>query len=361
VVGGIPTVVFVVWYFSVEQPPKPSWTTPADEGLLSLASYVVRGLRDTLVAAGDVPGVLALAVLGVLAVWGVVRIVAIVVNRPDATRNAIALAGLLCAAGFFLISGFGRAETSAPRYVYVALGFAVPGLALALSQLAKRRWIELLAFLLVAALLIYNLQLLVSRSKDEAAREAIIKQSVIATAFLLSTGERVLEQIPEPVLSPQATTEVIGALLQAGAIPTGPVDDAAVARMRLALQVRIEEGTGTVTGGNPPTVVQQVDVSGSLGPGSAESPPGTGCLHPAATGPDPHLVIAAPDGLSTLQLSSATGGQFALTLESQPPDAWPRVITVQPGEVWSVDMDLTAGTELHLTVPPADAQLCGLG
>ena len=357
VVGGIPTALFLIWYVLAPQPPKPTWETAADGGALSLVAYVVRSLRDVLTASTDLPGIVALGLIAVafgFALWMTVQIVR---GRPGAVDTAVALVGLYGAAGFLVISGFGRGgDGTASRYVYVAMALALPGLMLGVSKLARPVWAQAVVVAALAVVLVLNVMTLRDWSHGEADREQAAKQTIIAAEQLLANGEEIIGDKPEPTFNPDITTASLPWLVSQG-LPLDALTPQGLASARLGLQVDIDAQDTSLPGGTPPVIEDLAEASITDEP---SGPAGVRCIEVTATGSDPHLVLLAPGGASTISVGSDVGGPFAVALQSDL-DAGQRVDVLQPGETRYIETTLPEGTAFRLTLAMPESVVCGVG
>jgi hypothetical protein len=356
VVGGIPTALFGIWYLLAPQPPKPPWETAADGGALSLVSYVVRSLRDVLTASTDLPGIVALVLIAAAFGFALWMTAQIILRRPGAVDTAIALVGLYGTAGFLLMSGFGRGgDGTASRYVYVAMALALPGLMLAVSKLARPVWAQAVVVAALAVVLVINVMTLREWSHGEADREQAAKQTIIAAEQLLSDSEQIIGEQPEPTFNPDITTASLPWLVSQG-LPLDALTPQGLASARLGLQVDIDAQDASLPGGPPPAIEDLAEASITDEPASAT---GVRCIEVTATGGDPHLVLIAPGGLTTLSVGSDVGGPFAVALQSDL-DAGQRVDVLQPGETRYVQTTLPEGTAIRLTLAMPESVVCGV-
>ena len=372
-VGGVPALAFLLWYVTAgsiapetwyaivgrEQPgvPAAAW----DDGPVALAEFVVRATRDTLFATTGLPATLVLVLLVALAGWAVVRIVAVVRDRPGAARTIGPVAGLLAAGGFFVLSGFGRAQTDASRYVYVAVGFALPGLVLALWELARfvgrradRRVAPALAVLVLIPVLVHNLVLLDQRSRTDAVAETAFRSLVLGSAHLLAAGEPVLADQVDPVLNPDLSTAHLAALTAAGDIPADADDAAGLLQARLVLQVVVAESAGPVD----PAAAAPTLVPPAPGETVQILSTGAGCLRVTSeTEQSVHLLSPGGPAQFTVQSDAP---DLVLTLVDGDRSSGPRVVRTAPPTPADLRTVLPAGLMLSVVVPSSGLTLCGV-
>ncbi len=358
VVGGVPAAVFGLWFVLTPQLPKPPWTIAAEGGPAALAAHVMNGLRDSFSSTTNLPSSLGLLVVIAVGIWAVVASVAIAVSRPGSANQAVAVVGFYGAAGFFLLSGFGRPDTSSSRYTYVALAMALPALTLALSQLARPTWARPLAVGTLGVLLVINVGFLRQLAASEAHREQPLRETIIAAGTLIANGEPLVGYQPDPVYNIDVTGPTLTELAARG-LPTTPVTAQGLIKARLGLQIAIGDRTdgGAPDDGAAPADLQ--DAPGMTVTDAPNSDQGRQCVTALATGPDPHLVLLAPGGRSRLTVRSATGGTIAVAL-ADALDAGNRLKSVGAGETTPVWTSLPAGTRIRLNLPSVEAEVCGI-
>ena len=125
---------------------------------------------------------------------------------------------------------------------------------------------------------------------------------------------------------------------------------------RLGLQIHIDGQDANSPGGTPPGIADQ----GGLSLSNA-SPPNAGvpCIRLTATGSDPHLILTASGDLSTISVSSAVGGLFALALQANLV-AGQQVAGLDAGETRFIKTSLPAGTPIRLTLAMPESVVCGV-
>lgn len=351
VIAGVPAAVFGLWYLIVPQPPKPPWRAPIDDGLLALATHVVDGLRNTIALATRLPAGIALLVLVAVAVWTVYQSVRIVLDRPGARDLAICVIGLYGAAGFFLLSGFGRADTTSSRYIYVATAFMLPTVVAAFSWAARALWAQATVAGVFALLLVLNVSTLRAASASEGQRELIIERIVTAAPGLIATGEPLVGVQPEPTYDPDITVESLPELVADG-LPTAPVTDSGLAGARLGLQIEVRP-TIAIPADAPPLTLSAF--AGIDQPSVDQA----GCTRITVTGDDPHLVLRTPGGITGLSVTPEADGVVALALEEHL-DAGQRATPVTADKSLPLPISLPAGTPVRLQLAVPAATICGL-
>lgn len=369
VVGGIPAAVFLLWYVLVPQPPAAPIPRIVDSGAFALVEHVVLGLRNSLASATGLPALVALILLVMLATWAVVKSVDVIRRRPGATDQAIALVGLYGAAAFWLISGFGRADTVSSRYVYVTIAMALPGLILAISNLAKPIWAQAIVLVGLVAVIAVNVNILDQQAAEEAAREQLAKETIVAGAAIVLSGEPVINKTPEPRFNPDIDDASIPELVKQG-LPTAPVTETGMNIARLNLQVNTDgdgKNGSKPNPHNPVTIAQQVDVAvtEAANPAGQDRSTDGRCVQVTPTGPNPHLVFDMPGGPTATGISSASGGAFTVSLDPVTPGpeelAWDRVIQpMAPGDTRVLATSLPADEELTLSLAMPQSVICGV-
>lgn len=354
VIGGIPAAVFSWWYFVVPQAPKPPWPAPIDDGPVALGEHVVKGIRDSLAMSTGLPTFVALAGLAVTAVWVLVQTVNIVRQRPNSASKAIAVAGMYGAAGFFVLSGFGRGNSVESRYVYVTMAMALPGLVLMLSSSARRRWSVAVVTLGLSVLIVYNAGLLWQRSKSEAAIDTLNRETIVAAVALIAAGEPTVYALPDPALNPDIKTTDLPQLIQEGLLTDAPTQQGSD-RARLGLQID-PAGAPPESAGNPPRVDSWQNAKAEMLPGTTA---GSSCLQVTAAGQDPSVDLVMPGGVSAVEVSSASGGGYSVKLIVDVA-VGQRGASLAPSEVRYLRTSLPAGTKIRLTLAAADSRVCGV-
>lgn len=354
VVGGVPTAVFLLWYLVVPQNPSPPWQSPSDDGVFALVKHVAKGLRNTIAASTGLPPMLALVLVGLAVAWAAYLGVIIALRRPGAADWAAPLGGMCAAAGFFLLSGFGRADTGSSRYFYVAIALALPGLALGLSRLARWPWLQGLVVIGLIAVLVVNLRILHDRWVSEASQEAAIRQTVEAAARLAENGEAFVQGRPDPAFSPDITVADLPGMVDEGLNADAATADR-TATARLTVQVDTTPTT-TDPAAAPPSLQgsANVTVEDLLSPAAD-----TRCVRLTTTAGDPHAILSAPGGLSELSVFAPDQGAFSIRLEDAL-DAGQALQQTAPDETRFVRTSFPAGTPFRLTLALPYADVCGL-
>ncbi len=351
-VGGIPGAVFVLWYLLAPQRTKPPWPAAIDDGLLALAAHVVRGLRNTIALGGaGLPGIVALLVLIAVAAWTVYQSVRIALDRPGAKDLAIAVVGFYGAACFFLLLGFGRADTVSSRYIYVATAFMLPAVAGLLSWLARPIVAQAGVAAALAVVLVFNVQTLRSASASDGQREQMVERIVTAAPSLVDSGEPLVGNQVEPLYDPDITVESLPALIAAG-LPTAPVTDAGLDGARLGLQVGVAPA-GAVPADAPALTV--VKSSGIAEPVVDDA----GCVRVTTDESNPFVVLRTPGGLTGLRFTADADGVLTIGIDGVP-DAGARAVPVTAGQTTDLAIRLPSGTDILLPMADTPGLLCGV-
>ena len=344
------------WFFGDEREfivnrgfdnPALSIWVPRNERWVTVPAVIYALLRNTVGSGSSWPYV------GVL----LIKTIDVVRDRPSAGRAPIALSALHGAAGLHLLARVGRRDSAVSRYVCTAMTLALPGLTLALSNLAKPIWSQSVVAPGLGIVLVVNVNLLVERSITEAQREKLIKSNILVVTDLVAAGEPILDVRPDPVLDPGITSDGPAKLIAQGAMPTGPVTELDIASARLRMVVFPDATSGNVVDGSPSDLQSGADASTEDVPRPTS---GESCLRSAATGGDPHLLLVVPGGKSNLSVTTPqAGGPCSLSLEDAPADAKRGVLIGRSG-TRLLQTELPAGTRLRLTVPVGESVVCGL-
>lgn len=350
-VGGIPGVVFAIWYRLIGtvngSPPMParSWTEKAHElgsGIISQATAVTGGPVRLVELALLVLGVCAL-VVGLWAVRG-----------TDRGRLAAApLGGLVGAVVFAVLTAVGRSDLTASRYVYVVVALALPMAMVVLSLAPSKPWIAGTIAVLMVAVGAHNVALLVDRARAEAAREASSRALVESAAELaVEGGEHLLDQ-PDPYLNPDLTVEALRRLVDDGLGTSSTAVGTATALRNLDVAVgpQVPEGISVT----PATDVRSTDVI-PAGTGTGETcwTAWRGVTSARVTAPSTGRPIAF-----RFDTAVATSVDVVVSMDGVQSEV--RHFALPAGVPLFVTADLPVAAELVLNVPPAAAHLCEVG
>lgn len=315
--------------------------------LLQVPTYIWTGLSSALERASGIPAAGAVLVL-VLGVWLLHQ--RAVVRTEAATPTAMALGAVV----LFTVTAVGRSglgveQSTAGRYVYVALALLLPAAGLMLTDAARGDLSRELALAGVLGLVVvHNVGELRTASHAEADREASVRRQVLAAAALVEAGEDLVATQPEPGFSPDITVDHLRRFRRQGTLPGGTqfgeVDRLAAATQ---LQVALTDDAQPLGGRDAPVLPGgvAVDMKGCtvLQPGSAVDLPFTGS--------------------KAVSLRSPAGGELTVVLHSPADPAVtgpPRRIALAP--VATHYLRVARPGTVTLVMPPAGGtEVCGVG
>jgi hypothetical protein len=234
-----PGLVYLVWYAAYGHghhgaPPGDSVEVP---------DLAMRGLSHIWAAATDMPqaGPLVLALM----------VLAIVVPRHTEHLFALAASGLVTAVAAYFLFGFTRAgmgagATLASRYVYFGIVLTAPALAAGAQVLANRLVIRpprvlIVAWLVVAAVIVsVGATSVIGLSRTSQDKDAGIAPRIVAAEQLVSSGQRLLRNLPSPQLNPDITVDALKRPSVRAALPDVVPDRRA--RLDVALNLQVDVG-----------------------------------------------------------------------------------------------------------------------
>lgn len=341
VVGGVPAVVFLVWYENggrvSTQAGKPA------HSLGALLSIVGSGLRHAVSATFWLPALVATVLLvagGIACVWAGVRAVR---QRRDADRAALPLAGLAGVLAFCVMVALGRGDLGSSRYVYVIVALGLPALALAVATASRWRWVEAAVVVAVVVVAVHNVQLLRTQASADRARESWGRDVIESAARLITQGAPTVGVQPEPVYNPDISVASLRTFVARNRLPTNATSPRGELGARLFIQVAVVS-----PGAGPASTPATIGASSGLAPAA-----GTGCLVPAAGATTSDVVVRIDGGVHALWLRSEgpDGAQYGIELGSGPSAPPERVVVVPAGQEKELVFDLPAGVP-DLTVRP---------
>ncbi|GAA2019413.1 hypothetical protein GCM10009818_36110 [Nakamurella flavida] len=358
VVGGVPTAVFVAWYFIGEKLPPAPGPSAWDSGPVALLKFIARGFLEAIEATTGLPRPVAGVLLVAAAGWAVVLTLRVVRRSADSERCIPALAGLLAGVAFYGLSGFGRATAMSSRYFYVCMAFVLPALILALWHLLRllgRRVGPLVGVLLLVPVLVHNLVLLADTAEHDGVRETTLRSLILGTAELVGDGEPILSTTVEPLQNPDLTVAKLTELVAAGNLPADEATPEDLLRARLQGQVSETDGTPLPTPSAPMGLAPVAD-----GQNLTVTAADPGCVTAVSDTADP-IRLTAPGSRTDITVQSSADATLRYSITSdgrRSPQERDLVLTAgTPDLVTSV---LPEGTTLAIMVPAAGLVVCGV-
>jgi hypothetical protein len=224
-VGSVPLAVYGAWYLgwgrqSVHIPPPDGWT------YLQIPQYVWTALTNAWERNSGISGSGATILLVLVGA-------ALVPRSTPVKLRQFAWAGLAGVMAQFVLSGvtriqLGVGQATASRYVYIVSVLMAPALAVALQVVADRlsrpRWVPSCLIIGLTALVIVNGVWLTHDFM--LARQSLVAsmpERVLGTAFIVKRGTLVLTKRPDPMYSPNLTTDLLASPQIQAALPTQSV------------------------------------------------------------------------------------------------------------------------------------------
>lgn len=331
VVGGVPTVVFLIWYLTVGRVPLKPGTGMS--GLREVLALIRDGLGTMAERALGTPRLVTLALLVVLAAWCLWAAVGVVRGAERLSVRGLALAGVPGILAFCLMITFGRGALGPGRYVYVVVAMAMPAAAVAVSALCRRRWAQAVVVVAFVAVGVHNVAILRSSVQHEASREGRIREVVEAAGVLVTNGTAVIGHQPDPVYNPDLTVAAMRTFIERNGLPTRTTERGDLGA-RLYLQVvAIPPGSG------PPS--SPALVTGSDGVVETDALPS--CLVPDGAANSGKVVLDIDGHVRSIWLLG-DAASYELFLGDGPSAPPARYVGVPDGQVTEVLFNLPPGT-----------------
>jgi hypothetical protein len=371
----VPAIVYLVWFFLVGDSAVESTKRTWDD-VYKYPEYIWTGLRSAFEATVGFPGAGAIVVLALAAF----------LFRRAGHASGPAAPAFACAVGALLLfaiiatgrAGLGVEQAEASRYTYIVLAFAVPGIGLALGELAgqgplvvPRRPVEplsgalggnpapsgppvpadggwggeagagrrLVLCFVLAMVAVHNGGILADQSKIQKRLEQRLKARILAADELATSPAVILGGNPEPEYNPDIVLADLRRMHRDGKLPapTRITDDD-----RITVAGILQYATSP-TALAVPFIAAPVD--GVVGASVDRDP--AGCLHLLPTGPVVELHLAGGDPISvrlTTTVSADLMGYLRIFT--------PKVLTGEP----HVDK-LRAGVPVYVNVTAAVDQV----
>lgn len=323
--------------------------------LLGLPDYVWKGLTSAFESLSGIPGSGAALLLAMLAL-------AIVARWCEWPRTIVAATGVVAAVFLYVMVGLGRVdlgvgEAASSRYAYVAIALLMVAIGLGLGRLGSAGAASLgslLVFLgFVAA---SNVGELRTYSHQQAVMLAQSRENILAGAWLVRSGERLIGNAPDPTYSPQLTTDDLRKLVQRGDLPSLQ-EPAQTALASAQAQLLVASSPRPLSPVRPLPILSTTNL--------ALRPAGFGCDVARPTAQVAMFYVALPSaaaiklvpgagGLSTVQVQDVTSAG------SPGPLSAPRYIDVNKGS--TTYLSFTRGGMRALVGLPTnrDSLVCGL-
>lgn len=381
-----PGIVYLVWYFLVDQNVKSSKRSLDD--VFEYPGYIWNGLRSSVEQTVGFPGAGAIIVLG---------LIAFLLHRAGQASGPAAPA-FACALGALMLfaiiatgrAGLGIEQSGASRYTYIVMALALPAIGLALNELvtggptgvspttvaalggggpasgglggrsgpvrggsatAGRRAVVFLVLLLVG---VHNGGILRDKAKEEKRLEQRLKSQILAAAQLVNSPAVILGGHPETQFSPDIEVRDLRRMQRDGKLPPPTQitpDD------RLAVATLLQYAVSPTELAAPFTAPLVDGVVGANDQGE-----GPGCIRLFPTGPvaELHLVGGTP---MSLRVTTTVPGELTGYLRIFTPTvrtSAPHVDKVRPGVGVYVNVTATVD-QVVLRIPPSGStQVCGV-
>jgi hypothetical protein len=387
----VPAITYLVWFFLTGDRAVESTKRTWDD-VYKYPEYIWTGLRSAVEATVGFPGAGAIVVLA-LAAFLLRR--AGHASGPGAPAFACAVGALI----LFAIIATGRAglgveQAEASRYTYIVVALAVPGIGLALGELAGQGPLvvptrpmqplsgtlggnpapagppvpvdggwggqagpgrRLVLCLLLGMVAVHNGGILADQSKVQKRLEQRLKARILAADQLVASPAVILGGNPEPEYSPDIVVADLRRLHRDGKLPAPtritPDDRIIVAGI---LQYATSPAALAVPFNAAP-------VDGVVG-ASAERDP-AGCLHIVPTGPVVELHLAGGDPIS-IRLTTTVSGELTGYLRIFTPTVLtgpPHIDKIRAGVPIYVNVTAVVD-QVVLRLPPLGPTIvCGVG
>jgi hypothetical protein len=255
-VFGLPLLVYITWHAeygsSLEYPLNASATVP-----LMVGAFVTIGLASALTGyfGFETTSLVTYLVVGSPILAGImVACRGLIANRTLAGRTPVAMC--VGAVAFFGTAGLARgglglgwAATS--RYVYVAIALLLPVIALVIARVTDQHlWLTRAIVPLAIAIALSNLfQLFAFAAQTRESNNASRSVLVAASDLLSGNGPIFMDQLPEPLLTPDLTaTDLRSRYLDTAFAGVSPgQSDRLTASLNLQIQVASVYDTGTAS------------------------------------------------------------------------------------------------------------------
>lgn len=247
--------------------------------------------------------------------------------------------------------GLGVAQATSSRYVYVAGAFLFPSIALALSELGRRRPGAVVAIgVLVGLVAIENVSLLHTAAKAQRAVSASQEGEILAAAQIAKRGP-VIYGAPDGTYDPNLTVAALDSLRAHDKLPRGfhlSASDYLDAATALQTTVNATRQLPTKSSGVLFVQAGQAQVARE----------GPTCITFSPSGPDPVLWVGI-ESPTSLELRSGPSGPISITLRS---GATTGATTTFPYSLRPAWINLAATGDLAgISLPPgATSVICSL-
>jgi len=388
----VPGIVYLVWFLLIgDENLGSSSRTLAD--VLGYPEYIWTGLRSSVEQTVGFPGAGALIVLG-LAAYLLRR--ASRSAGPAAPAFACTLGALMLFAIFAAgRAGLGVEQAASSRYTYIVMALALPGIGMALSELAGtggtgplmsgrsgdrspggepggepgpidllrrpptvgggatpgRRAVVCLVLLLVG---LHNGGVLLDRSRSEKRLEQSLKARILAAGQLVSSPAVILGGLAEPEFNPDIVVEDLRRMRRDGKLPAptriSPSD-------RMAAVIVLQYAVNPTPLSSPFTAPL---VDGVVG--ATDQPDGPGCVRLFPTAPVAELHLVGTDPMS-VRVTTSVPGELIGYLRNFTPTVLtgaPHIDKVRAGV--PVYVNITASVDQVVLRLPASGttQVCGV-
>ncbi|WP_456826067.1 hypothetical protein [Cellulomonas sp. P5_E12] len=350
VVGGVPTVVYLVWYLLVGSVNSGAPAVSGD-GPVTVVVELWDGVLTILHGATGAPTLVAASVALfalVTFVWAIVH----AVRRDEGSRDrAVAVGGFAGLMLFLSMVVAARGGLEAPRYAYVATAFGLPLLVVGLSAVTARVWFRALVVAAFGVVLVYNTRLLVDNSVKEAAAESITRQKVTAAAHLAVTqDEQFLGSQIDPRINPDVTVEGLGPLARDNGLPTSPITPFGLSSALVMLDVGVGDGPLEPLVGTP-VVTQTFE---------AEAVDGQKCWQVGEAPVYARVLLESDEAPFGVEVRGEQGRTFQLRVGVEEAEGDVRTVAIPEDGSLVLTTQLASGVPLNVGFLPAETLVCAV-
>jgi hypothetical protein len=342
------TVIWLAWFAEYHSRVSTSGALPLRTAVQQLPAWVWTGLTQPISNAAGLDGVGAVAIV-LLVVWAVRR-----TRLSDPWLGPLALA--VGSVAFLAMTGIGRLQfgvsnATTPRYAYVALVLLAPLAAMAVDATLRRTALRPVVLVMVTAVLVL---VGASQLKNEADKQTTVEREyegrVLATAQLARMTTTFLANFPlgEQVL----TVAQVHQLDEYGDLPRRPVSRSATMTALSYLQVVVDPEA---------RVAKSAPVFVLGHPGAGEPVAlGAGCVSITAASSHPRVFLS-DTGAAVLRVTPGYDGPLTVVVFQGDAASPPRPFLLTGGRMTKVGLNLPAGVEVSLEIPPSGAtEVCGV-
>jgi hypothetical protein len=344
----VPAVVQLCWLYFVG---LRHYGADASHSIFhDLTLFVGTGLSNAGEKTLGVPGLGAAAVVGLIG-WAVLQIRAAQVR----TSLAAPVGGVLGIVILYLIISTGRsfgglAASEASRYIYIATALALPGIACALTQLARAHQVPRIVGLALASILGIHLVATLHENLGVRAQQVLSdKLRLDAAIQLVQSGAPILNAPADPAQSGPLKASDLARLVRQGDLPQPkPVPHSVLVREATILQTSITLAPLRAMNG-------QILATASL----VSAPAPNGCLTIRSTGGVPQIALRVQQSGTSVAITVSDGGMVQIDLSAiDPENPAQQTSMVAPGQTVYANFATTLGTPRIVLPASGSTRLC---